>query len=547
MALIKRKQIDLSIKSAAGNVPDNIFGIDNLAGISAGVYSITTGDQYEIVVDKVVGAIDTLGAAVDGLYYTYLANGTGSKNLTKQATIDLKSTANQVSVSKNDLTNGVEYTFSLPTTLIAPGSVAVTSTLTVTGASTLNGAVDINNTANISGNVVLDGTGAQTITHTGASGNLTISSTNGNVLIEGTTFNGNTITVPGAATLQSTLSVTGNITLAGNSQTITHTGTGNLSISSANNVIIEGTTFSGNNVNIAGDLTVVGNITQTSVNDLIVADRFIKIADGNNGGATLTGIYQQLNVNSFAGQIYSTTENMFRFFTSTTEPTTSTVPSTLTPATVDFGAFGPNSTEALQDAVNAFILTSGAITKTYNDPANTLTFGINYGTVAVNLTLSARAIFDGTIQELAYVSNTPLNFVESDTAYVKLSPDTLGLNVIVRGNVQEDLVYEASVSPGKFTIDGNGNATLTLSYQVTSGEFVDNTLRNKEQIQVFVNGIKCKWTEFAFTAGSATVSVYSGVNTPPVGNTGLGYPIDSTDVITVIYYANQVNDTVPVP
>ena len=598
MALIKRKQIDLYIQAA----PDGTYGLTNLSGIGGGSFALTLGDQYETVVDKIVSSIDTLGSTVANSFYTYTVNGISSKNVTFGGSVDFGGTTNQITVSKVDSTNGVDYTFALPSTLVAPGSVQVSSdltvdnsafigttlqvvgdaifdagiqvaadatingnltagatnvssltstgniaaggTLAVTGASTLTGAVDINNTLNVSGNVTLDGAGAQTLTHTG-SGNLTISSTNGNVLVEGTTFNGNTITVPGAATLQSTLNVAGNVTLSGNSQTITHSGTGNLTMASTGgSVIIEGTTFTGNDVAIAGNLSVVGSITQTTVNDLTVADRFIKLANGNNGTVTLTGVYQQLNTNSFAGSVYSTTESMFRFFTTTTEPTTSTTPSSLTPATIDFGGFGPNATEALQDAVNAFVSTSGAITKTYNDPANTLTIGINYATVAANLTLTARAFYDGNIDNLTYQSDTALNFAESDTAIVKLTDDTLGLKVVVRGHIQEDLPYAASATAGRFTVDANGNATLTLSHAITVDEFVDNVLRAKEQIQVFINGVKCRWTEFAFAAGSTAVIVYSGNSTPPAGNTGVGYALDSGDLITVIYYGDQDNDAV---
>ena len=55
--------------------------------------------------------------------------------------------------------------------------------------------------------------------------------------------------------------LTGSITLAGNSQTVTHTGTGNLTITSTNgSVLIEGSTFAGNNATVPGNLIVNGDL-----------------------------------------------------------------------------------------------------------------------------------------------------------------------------------------------------------------------------------------------------------------------------------------------
>lgn len=75
--------------------------------------------------------------------------------------------------------------------------------LTVSG-ETETTTLDVDGVANISGNITLDGGGAQTITHTAGSGNLTIASTNGNTLIEGSTFSGNDLTVPGDLTVTGT-------------------------------------------------------------------------------------------------------------------------------------------------------------------------------------------------------------------------------------------------------------------------------------------------------------------------------------------------------
>ena len=78
--------------------------------------------------------------------------------------------------------------------------------------------------------------------------------------------------------------LTGSITLVGNSQTVTHTGTGNLTIASTSgNVVVEGTTFAGNNVIIPGDLTVRGTTTTIDTQNLLVEDPVILMASGAAG------------------------------------------------------------------------------------------------------------------------------------------------------------------------------------------------------------------------------------------------------------------------
>ena len=665
MALIKRKQLDLAIKSAAAaGVSGGVYGTTNLSAIAGGSYSIATGDQYEFVIDKIVGAIDTVAAGAANAYYSYTANGTGSVNINLAGAIDFSGTANQITVSRTNTGNtAVNYTFALPSAVTMPGSLSITTTLgvtgattltgnvtfagnsqtlthsgtgnltiastngsvlvegithtgndisvpgnatitgttsmtgnitlagnsqtvthsgtgnltitstngdvfvegighsgnnltvpgtaTVTGATTLNGTVDVNSTIAISGNITLDGASSQTMTHTGT-GDLNISSTNGSVKIEGTFFTGDNVSVAGqvnSATLDlsGAANIAGTLTLdATGSQAITHTGSGNLSISSTSgSVVVEGTTFTGNNVTIAGNLSVVGTITQTAVNDVIVSDRFIKLADGNNGTVTLTGVYQQLNTNSFAGSVYSTSESMFRFFTTTTEPTTGTTPSSLTPATIDFGGFGANGLEALQDAVAAFIVPGSGITETYNDTSGTLTLSADVSAIATNINMEVKIAADTVLDTLTVnMATGSLNFTESDTAVIRKDQSTIGLQVSVRGTIHEDTTYAAAAAPGKFTVNGTGDATIKLTTAIAPNDFFDNVVNSKEYVQVFVNGVKLRWNEYAFTPGSDTVAIYSGNGTVPGGMSGVGYNLDSSDVITVLYYGDQVNDTI---
>ena len=87
-----------------------------------------------------------------------------------------------------------------------------TGKLTVAG-ETETTTLDVNGASTFAENITLDKASAQTITHTGGSGNLTISSTNGDVVIENTTFNGNNLTVPGNLTVNGTETIVNSTTL----------------------------------------------------------------------------------------------------------------------------------------------------------------------------------------------------------------------------------------------------------------------------------------------------------------------------------------------
>lgn len=596
MALIKRKQLDLGIKSAtAANVTGNVYGISNFANIASGVYAINAGEQIEIVIDKIMGAVETVASSGS---YAFTANGAGSVTIALGATIDFSGTNNQITVSKTN-TGGtaIAYTLALPSAVTMPGSLSVTTTttlggnvtlsgnsqtithsgtgnltisstgsvlienttfagdnvtvpgnttmtgtLTVGGTATFNGAIDSNSTVAISGNITLDGATTQSITQTG-SGNLSISSTNASVVIEGSTFTGNDMTLPG------------NLTMSSTTAAITHNAaSGNLSISSTNgNVVVEGTTFSGNNATIPGNLTVsgnlsvVGNITQTAVNNIVVSDALIKLADGNTGTINLTGTYQQTGSASYAGLVYSASDASFKLFTTGTEPTTATALSSLTSAKIEFNGLGTDALETIQDAVAAMLTTqSGAVTATYNDAAGTIALATNYSTILNNLTVAVKSYYDGNTDTINVNLGTDgIKFGESDTAFVKKDSSNRGMQVIVRGTVHEDVTYNATAAAGKFTIDAFQNAVVKLSSNITAGEFVDNVTNSKEYVQVYVNGVKCRWKEYAFTAGTDTITIYSGNGTVPPLQTGIGFDLESTDIITVLYYADQANDNIP--
>lgn len=319
----------------------------------------------------------------------------------------------------------------------------------------------------------------------------------------------NTLIVPGSLKVTTTTELVGNITLSStSSQTITHTGTGDLTIASTNgSVKIEGTTFNGNDVTIAGNLNVVGDITQTQVNNIVVADALIKLANGNNGSINVTGTYQQTGSSSYAGLVYSASDNQFKLFTTSTEPTSSTSLSALTAATLDFGAFGSNATEALQDAVNAFISVGTGLTKTYTDSSNTLQFDIDLANLAVGATTTAT---------LSY--NSGNNQLEVD----------------VKGLIEVDAAFGAGQD--QFTVNATGDATVVLQYAIVGGAYFDSVYANREFVEVYVNGVKVAADNFDFSGNQLTV--YSGSGSVPPGGSGLGYELDSGDIISVVYYGS---------
>ena len=134
-------------------------------------------------------------------------------------------------------------------------------------------------------------------------GNITTNQTNFNLLNSVTTLNvgtsattvnigqaSNAINVAGNLDVNGTTDLAGAVTLSGNSQTVTHSGTGNLTISSTSgDVIVEGTTFSGDNVTIPGNLTVNGTTTTVNTDNLVVKDQLIYIASSSAAGTVTYG------------------------------------------------------------------------------------------------------------------------------------------------------------------------------------------------------------------------------------------------------------------
>jgi hypothetical protein len=356
--------------------------------------------------------------------------------------------------------------------------------------------VQMYQTLNVTGSLNLASTGAFLITHTGSSGqNLTIASTTGNVLVEGTTFTGNNISVPGTSTLA------GNVSLTGNSQTVTHSGTGNLTISSTSgNVLVESTTFAGNDVTIPGDLTVQGGditisdtaairdsgthsrIQFTNAGDTLFGNASgttsLVITGSAGGGVSVVGPLSiggnQIRASGSVAAVLSITgsdvdvagnlmvrRDQLTIFSSDRTPT--------------IYASTANSTGSIFD-INVTKLTIGSA-------ASEIFLGISGGTTTVKGTL----VGTQTTQNLFNTAATTLNIGGEADVNIGKSTGTTTIK-----NTNFDLTNATTValkttSAANITHTGGGSAHLTIS-STNGAVFVENTSFNGQNTTIGSTG-----------------------------------------------------------
>lgn len=95
----------------------------------------------------------------------------------------------------------------------------------------------------------------------------------------------------GSLQVDGSAAITGSITLPGTGQTITHTGTGNLTISSTGgNVVVEGSTFSGNDLTVPGNLTVNGSVVSIATTNLRIKDPLVLLNSGSTSSNSKSAI-----------------------------------------------------------------------------------------------------------------------------------------------------------------------------------------------------------------------------------------------------------------
>lgn len=200
-----------------------------------------------------------------------------------------------------------------------------------------------NNTLSSSGNFVGVNYTASRVTATGGAGSNTAVSgqsiitsngigVSGNSYFNGDVGIGTTLTVGSNISGSSNLWLAGNTTLAGNSATVTHTGTGNLTISSTGgSVVVEGSTFNANDLTVPGDVAINGgdltttaatfNLVTGSATTVNFAQSATAISVGATGSTTtFTGdvainggdlTTTAATFNLLAGNTNTTTINMF--------------------------------------------------------------------------------------------------------------------------------------------------------------------------------------------------------------------------------------------
>ena len=183
--------------------------IDSSGGFSidAGAASNLTTSAGALTIDGAGGI--NLGTAADTAFdidtSTLDIDASGAITIDGSSTIAINGSSVTV---ENSIFSGNNIGVSGDTDLLTLGS----AQLTVAG-ETETLTLDVNGVSTFAGNITLDKTSAQTITHTGGSGDLTISSTNGNVVVEGTTFAGNNLTVAGNLTVNGTTTTVNSTTL----------------------------------------------------------------------------------------------------------------------------------------------------------------------------------------------------------------------------------------------------------------------------------------------------------------------------------------------
>merc|ERR1711959_100480 len=125
------------------------------------------------------------------------------------------------------------------------------------------------------------GTGAKAITNTG-SGDLTVSS-GGNTIIESVTFNGGAVSTMTSLTMSGSISTTGN-----GAKAIENTGSGDLTVSSGGNTKIESVTFNGGAVSTMTTLDMSGHLTNTGGNIYLTNNGAKAITKSGTGDLTVS-------------------------------------------------------------------------------------------------------------------------------------------------------------------------------------------------------------------------------------------------------------------
>ena len=263
----------------AFTVADSTGNVSTTGTLTAGNTDVGTLDASGLA--SLDGGIEVRNTGDDGEAFTVAS---GSGNVVTTGTLGVTGTStlgviNASGLASLDAGIDVDSAFTVADTT---GNVSTSGTLDVTGTSTL-GVINASGLASLDGGIDVDGvftvadtSGNVATTGTLSAGETTLSSatvsdlTSGRVVLAGTsgaiedsgnlTFNGSTLAVTGAATISTTLGVTGESTLA--SATVSDLTSGRVVLAGTSGAIEDSgnLTFNGSTLAVTGAITASSNV-----------------------------------------------------------------------------------------------------------------------------------------------------------------------------------------------------------------------------------------------------------------------------------------------
>lgn len=276
LGVVGATSLDSTLSVTGSTTLKNTLGVDGATSLNS-TLSVTGSTLLKSTLEAVGSTSLNSTLSVTGstlLKSTLEAVGATSLNSTLSVTGStvLKSTLNTQGNADFDADVNIDGAASLNSTLDVDAATTLNSTLAVTGSTTLKSTLNVQDDADFDANVNIDGT----------------------LDVTGATDLGSSLTVAGTTDLNGDVTISGDITLDGaGAQAITNSA-GDLTISStAGNVYVEGTQFTGNDVVIPGNLTVQGTQTIIDSTTVQIGDNIIEL---NAAGTAADGGIQVKDV-----------------------------------------------------------------------------------------------------------------------------------------------------------------------------------------------------------------------------------------------------------
>lgn len=389
--------IDLNTNELLNGVIQNL-GTDPMSGKAGQVYYNTTdqklkyyngsasawqfvGNSNEEIEDLIANLIDA-GA---GISVTY-DDGSSSLTIVNTGVLSLAGTASEVEVSAS----AGNVTLSLPSTINAD------TTGNAATATALQNARTISLGGDLSGSASFNGTSDITISATVQPDSVALGTdTTGDYVASATAGNGISITGSGEGA-NLTIANTGVLSVAGTNNEVTVSASaGNVTIGLPDNVTVSG------DLVVDGNLTVSGSTTYLNTATLTVEDNIIVLNSNVTGSAVAdAGIEVERGDDPNASFFWDESEDKWTANNGTTSTAVSLEGHTHSASAItDF-------TEAVQDAVGAFVVDSGTVDFTYDDGANTLSASVILATSNSYLSTAGGLAVDKSALETALIADS---------------------------------------------------------------------------------------------------------------------------------------------